>query len=163
MATQLIGSGGGLLCKKGGAACRNTSVTRCGTRQGWGWELALDQYSGKGELLTLGDPDQNTYPVNDNDLYFIREEGQNAIRLVLRPYQQLQQCKFISFSHRFCKLGVQRNFVKQIKSIMQAMSYELLEQIRKKYAQNSKLYFCLGQKGTKHAGHIRKYTFEGSN
>ena len=53
---------------------------------GGGWELALDQYSGKGELLTLGDPDQNTYPVNDNDLYFIREEGQNAIRLVLRPY-----------------------------------------------------------------------------
>ena len=53
---------------------------------GVGGELALDQYSGKGELLTLGDPDQNTYPVNDNDLYFIREEGQNAIRLVLRPY-----------------------------------------------------------------------------
>ena len=50
---------------------------------------------------------------------------------------------------------------------MQAMRYELLEQIRKKlyvlFRTRPKLYFCLGQKGTKNVGHMRKYTFEGSN
>ena len=52
--------------------------------------------------------------------YLVQGKRQNARRLVLKPtgnYKRANSC----YSHRFCVLGVETNFIKQMKSTLEAI------------------------------------------